>query len=90
MAHYPTLAYSNFEVRGDTLPANLRPPPPLDVRVNVCVCLGATMLDGLIDSFVVCVFRVVNRGVLEDRSSPPCRIRCDRRPHIGRSRGWRI
>lgn len=32
MAHYPTLAYSQFGVRADALPAHLRPPPELDVR----------------------------------------------------------
>lgn len=38
MAHYPTLAYSQFSVRGDSLPAHLRPPPELDVRLSSCVC----------------------------------------------------
>ncbi len=33
MAHYPTLAHSQFQARANLLPANLRPPPELDVRV---------------------------------------------------------
>lgn len=56
MAHYPTLAYSQFGVRADALPAHLRPPPALDVRTwvwshHICMpcpvfCVGGPVGQG--------------------------------------------